>query len=146
MARNPGDEDKAHFVGGASGYYSIVINDSEKVRVTSDGTSIVVPVLSGANATATAVISGTEHIVIADPSSTDMGLTLPAASVSLGKTYTVKKIGGSANVSLSGATTSELIDGEIAIILESNSASLSVTCDGVGWHVTSFFSATRTVW
>ena len=146
MARTPGEEDKAHFVGGADGYYSIVIDDAEKLRITSDGTSITVPVLSGANANATAQISGTEHVIFADPGSTEMGLTLPSVGTTAGQSFTVKKIAGSAAVLISGSAATELIDGEVFMTLSTLSASLTLTSDGAAWHVTGYVSSSGGTW
>ena len=146
MARNPGEEDKAHFVGGAEGYYSVVIDDVEKLRVTSDGVSTRAPVLSGSNANATAQISGTEHVIFADPGSTEMGLTLPGVAEAEGQSFTIKKIAGSADVLISGSGVTELIDGEVFMTLATLSASLTLTSDGAAWHVTGYVSSSGASW
>ena len=153
MAKEPGADDQATILNGDT--FVVTINDVLVLRATAtdvvatvpfESASIAVPVLSGANANATAIISGTEHVIFADPSSTEMGLTLPSVSDKKGQSYTIKKIAGSADVLLSGAADTELIDGDVFQTLESVSGSLTVTSDGAAWHVTAFVSASRAVW
>lgn len=151
MSRRAGEEHEAGLLNDA---FVVSINDASKFRVTGtsivstvqyDSASLSVPILSGASANATATIGDKQHVVFADPGSTEMGLTLPAAAGAVGKSYTVKKISGTTDVLLSGASP-ELVDGNAFVTLESANTTVTVTSDGVNWHVTGLFSASQTVW
>lgn len=80
------------------------------------------------------LISTTDYYVCANTSGGALKLTLPQASTTTsGQTFIIKDEGGVANtnpITVSGSS-SDQIDGENTIVLESPYAAISIYCDGV---------------
>lgn len=132
---------------GTQNSYNIRINDTVDLKVT-DGdvvatnpwmsASIAVSVLSASSATAT--LATGSHLVLADATTAEMGLTLPSAATVIGREYTVKKIDESANAVLLSGASGDSIEGAAFQTIASQNGSVTVMSDGVGWHITRFFS------
>jgi hypothetical protein len=107
--------------------------------------SISVRVLSGSTSTLT--LASNQHYAGVDATAAEMGVTLPSAVSSTGKTFTVKKLDVSANkVLLSGAGTDKIWSSGTNptpfIALKAQGQSYSVISDGYLWHVCAFYSGT----
>lgn len=145
MARQPGQEDQ---VGVRDNKFLVVIDDSKVMQGDASGVSIpggvvsssfVETILSGATSTAT--ITAAQHYVLADASSAEMGLTLPAAASVKGMKYTVKKIDASANaVLLSGSSATATIDNNTYVTIASDQEAVTVISDGNMFHIVGFYS------
>lgn len=144
MSRKSGAEDQSSFV---DNEYKVAIDDSLKLKISSTdvvptvpvmSASVSVPVLSAS--TATGNISGTQHVVLADASSAEMGLTLPAAAEFIGRCYTVKKVDVSANAVLLSASSGEYVDGAAFKTIDSHNEAVTVVSDGLQYHVIGHFT------
>ena len=143
MARNAGSEDHVKFT---NDNYFVSINDSQGLRVSTTDVvcqpimSASVSVLIASGTAEAGSITATNHLVLADASSAEFGLTLPAASTVIGRTYIVKKIDGSANAVLLSGSSGESVEGADFQTIAGTSGSVSVMSDGIGWHIVGFFS------
>lgn len=75
------------------------------------------------------LLDSTFNIVLCDG---DITLTLPLASNAINKTYTIKNIGGSANIV---TQSSDTIDGDLSFILPNLYASVGLASNGVNWYI-----------
>ena len=75
-----------------------------------------------------------EAIILADASSGDVTITLPAASSSTGRTYSIKKTNSANNVIID-ANGSETIDGATTKTLSAQYSKVTIVCDGSNWFV-----------
>ena len=146
MARNAGEEDRAGF---RSDEYLVSINDTLGIKISETDVTAAGPYMSASvsvlilsASTATATIGAAQHLVLADATAAEFGLTLPAVATVIGRSYTVKKIDGGANAILvSGSSAAATIDGFAFKSLDSENESITVMSDGSMYHVTGFFSA-----
>ena len=84
----------------------------------------------------TATLSANNQTVIADDDTAAgvVTLTLPAVATSAGLTYSVKKVGSTANVVIDGAG-AETIDGATTLTLSTQYDSTTLYCDGTEWFI-----------
>ena len=82
------------------------------------------------------MLDNTNHIILADASSNNIQLILPAASGNTGLTYIIKRIdnSGSFAVIIDGLG-SETIDGVATKVLTSQYQLTTVVCDGSNWYI-----------
>tara|TARA_R110001583_G_scaffold123825_1_gene275230 strand:- start:195 stop:695 length:501 start_codon:yes stop_codon:yes gene_type:complete len=95
----------------------------------------ITPVTTTVIAT-TATLSANNQTVIADDDTAAgvVTLTLPAVATSAGLTYSVKKVGSTANVVIDGAG-AETIDGATTLTLSTQYDSTTLYCDGTEWFI-----------
>jgi len=97
---------------------------------------------SGALQTALTTVTGTTHTAASestiicddDTAGSAITVTLPAASTCTGRTYSIKKVGSTANVIIDGSG-AETIDGATTATLTTQYESLTIQCDGTTWWV-----------
>ena len=76
-------------------------------------------------------------IILADSSSNAITINLPAASENDGRIFYIKDKGGNAvnnNITID-PDGSEKIDGGATTAIDSNYGSMTILCDGTGWHI-----------
>ena len=79
-------------------------------------------------------LDNTNHIILADASSNNVTLNLPAASGNTGLTYIVKRTDGAGSFAvIIDANGSETIDGSATSNLTSQYQVTKVVCDGSNW-------------
>lgn len=78
-------------------------------------------------------ITTNDGVILANPSGGAFTLTLPTASGSAGRTYSVVMSGGGQPVTLDGKN-SETIDGALTTSLSSTGTALTVISDGSNWY------------
>jgi hypothetical protein len=96
------------------------------------GESLVIKVTSTSSASVTA---GTSPIIICDASSAAITVNLPAASISNGYVYYVKKVDATANTVTIDGSGSETIDGGTTAVISSQYECLTIVCDGTSWYI-----------
>lgn len=74
-------------------------------------------------------------LIVADATSAAFTITLPAASGLSGFAITIKKTDASGNAVTIDGNASELIDGQLTLILSTQYESVTLVCDGSGWMV-----------
>ena len=75
-------------------------------------------------------------VILMTTASTDRTVTLPTAADNTGRMITIKKVdSGTGMVTIDGEG-SETIDGETTLDLYQQYNSVSLICDGTGWHIT----------
>ncbi len=80
-------------------------------------------------------ITSSDTVVIADASSNNVTITLPAASGVTGYRYYVKRKDGSANTVTIARTGSDTIDGATSQTLNQQYTSATVVSDGSNWYI-----------
>lgn len=144
MARVSGSDDHFTF---RDNQWQTVVNDIASLKVGANDINAVMPIVSASlsvvvlsASTAQTTLAAKQHFTVADATSANFGVVLPGVAVSVGQSYTVKKIDVSANsVFLSGAST-DTIQGTATLELNSAEESVTVTSDGQLWHITGFYS------
>jgi hypothetical protein len=151
MTRSNDDLNGIHF---RDGVYYHDISDVASLIVGSSIITAVVPIVSASisvrvlsGSTATLTLASNQHYAGVDATAAEMGVVLPSAASSTGKTYTVKKLDVSANkVLLSGASTDKIWSSGTNptpfIALKAQGQTYSVISDGYVWHVCGFYSGT----
>jgi len=76
-----------------------------------------------------------ETVILADASSGEIKVSLPAANTIHGKWYWVKKIDSSANAVVVDADGSEVIDGEQTVTLRLQYQYIVIVSDGTEWFI-----------
>ena len=84
--------------------------------------------------TTTATLDDTQSTVLADATGGAFTITLPAASSSTGRIYTIKKIDATATVTVDG-NASETIDGATTNALATQYDSITIHCNGTAWFI-----------
>lgn len=74
-------------------------------------------------------------IVLVDPSSSTITITLPAVSGNTGLLYTIKQITDSTNNVIIDGNGSETINGATTYTLDIANAFIDIFCDGSSWHI-----------
>lgn len=77
---------------------------------------------------------GSHHILLVNAAGGPKTMTLPQASTVPQRCYTIKKIDSTSNAVTVDGFSSELIDGQLTIVLESLDA-LKIICDGSAWWI-----------
>ena len=93
----------------------------------------ITPVTTTVVAT-TATLTANDQVVIADTATAIITLTLPAVATNTGLTYSVKKVGSTANVVIDGAG-AETIDGATTLALTTQYDSTTLYCNGTEWFI-----------
>lgn len=88
-----------------------------------------------ASQTAAYSATGDETFIPCDATSAGFTVTLPAASTHSGKRFTIKKTDSSANVVTVDGNGSETIDGAADVKLLLQYESVTLLCNGTGWHI-----------
>lgn len=112
----------------------IIVNSLEVSSI--DITSVISETVQTISSTSTLNIdNGT--IILANASSGNITITLPAASANSGKILKFKKSEGTSNVANIQPASGESIDGQSnqIVSLESPFAALSLICDGTGYYI-----------
>lgn len=91
-------------------------------------------ILGIATKTANYTLVSTDNTILADATSGDITMTLPAAASHSGRVYTVKKINASNNVIID-ANSSETIDGTTTKTLSGQWDSLTFQSNGTNWFI-----------
>lgn len=118
-----------------TGSFNHIIVDSMEVS-NIDITSVISETVQTINSTSTLNIDdGT--IILADASSSDITITLPASSGNSGKILKFKRKDGGSNIVYLQPTTGESIDGVTnqSITLESPYSAVSLISDGIGFYI-----------
>jgi len=76
-----------------------------------------------------------ERVILADCSSNNVTVNLPAANSSSGEFYHIKKIDSSVNIVTIDGNGAETIDGEESIDILNQWVCLTVACDGNNWFI-----------
>ncbi|NIG56882.1 hypothetical protein [Chitinophaga sp. Cy-1792] len=85
--------------------------------------------------TSSATLSATDNTVLVDATSASLTITLPAASGITGRIYTIKKIGGTIDNSVTITPTGGTIEGGSNYIIYNNYTYVTVQTDGTNWYV-----------
>jgi hypothetical protein len=80
-------------------------------------------------------LTSSYRTVLCDSSSASFTVTLPPSSNSKYMIYTIKKIDATGNTVTVDANASELIDGSLTKILNSQYLSVTIQCDGSNWYI-----------
>jgi len=94
--------------------------------------SLAIPTIAK---TANYTVTVSDHIILADASSTAFIVTLPAASGVAGRMYHIKKTDSSANAVTVDGNASETIDGGTTATIAAQFESIQIVCDGSNWHI-----------
>ena len=92
--------------------------------------------LKPATITANATLDESDNIVLCN-NTTDITVTLPAASGIAGRTYYIKKINSSTNTVTIDGNGSETIDGATTVLLYVQYDAIRIISDGNNWYVIS---------
>lgn len=79
--------------------------------------------------------SVSNSVILADASGGNILIGLPAAAVTTGKVYTIKKVDASANTVTIDPNAAELIDGAATYVLTIQYQTITVVCSGTAWHI-----------
>lgn len=97
--------------------------------------SAIVPVTRSVITTTATLTPISQTVIVNDTTAgAAVTITLPAAATNAGRTYTVKKIGNTANVTID-ANAAETIDGATTLVLTVQYASATIYCNGTAWFV-----------
>lgn len=91
--------------------------------------------LSVATKSAAYTITSTDNVLLVDASGAARTMTLPAASASSGKLFTVKKIDSTTNAVTIARAGSDTIDGQTSYILTAQYQSVNVISNGTLWYL-----------
>jgi hypothetical protein len=73
--------------------------------------------------------------VLADATSGNITLTLPAAASNVNKFFRIKKIDSSANTITVDGNASETIDGDTTMIISFQWSAMDIVSNGTGWYI-----------
>ncbi len=79
--------------------------------------------------------TSTDHIILADASTSAFTVTLPTAVGITGREYIVKKIDSTTNIVTIATTGSETIDGDASFDLELKDESVNIFSNGSNWYI-----------
>jgi hypothetical protein len=85
-------------------------------------------------AAASSTLDKNNHVVLCDATSNNITINLPAAPISKGLQYHVKKIDSTANTVTVDGNGSQ-IDGELTVLLGSKYQGISIVSDGNNWYI-----------
>lgn len=87
--------------------------------------------------TASTYTAGTndETVILADTTSNDITITLPAAASYTKKVFIIKKVGSSSNKVTIDGNASETIDGDLTLVVNTIYTSITLLSDGSNWHI-----------
>lgn len=80
-------------------------------------------------------VTGTDVVILADATSTNVTITLPLASSFAGYRFFVKRIDGSANTCQIVRSGSDTIDGDTSITLAVQYLSMTLVSNGSAWYI-----------
>lgn len=85
--------------------------------------------------TASATVSASDVVILADATSAAITITLPAAASSAGRVLYIKKIDASANAVTIDGNASETIDDALTKANTTQYLSYTIVCDGAEWWI-----------
>jgi hypothetical protein len=80
-------------------------------------------------------LDGTHYTVRCNAAGAGFTITLPAAAGCTGRLYNIKKVDASSNTIIIDANSSETIDGDLGVNLESQYDCLTIQSNGTGWDI-----------
>lgn len=125
---------------GAADVVDLVAGGTKRLSVSTTEVTSTLPVsapgllLGLVTKTGAYTATATDHTIICDATSAAFTVTLPPATGLSGTVYVVKKIDASNTVTIDGDA-SETIDGATTQALTTQYDSVTVQCDGTGWHI-----------
>lgn len=81
--------------------------------------------------------TGVDHTILVNASAGNVVITLPSAAALTGKTFTIKKVDGSANTVTAMPSSSQTIDGGSDFVLPAAWRYITVQSDGLNWFIIS---------
>lgn len=112
-------------------YGTITTGTARKQFAFTDSVMYVAVVSKSADYLATS----SDNTILVDASGASRTITLPTASGTSGKDYTIKKTDNSANTVVVDANLAETIDGNLTMTLAFQYDSITIRSDGSNWHI-----------
>jgi len=94
----------------------------------------VKPIYEIATKTATATLTASEQIILADATGGAFTITLPTATGDAGRWFDIKKISSNTNAITIATSDAETIDGATTVLMPSKENKIKVVSDGTGWQ------------